>query len=86
MTRSTARHILATFAAWRERRRAAKAATALARRIAAANPEIVSLQAKIAEHARRHRKVKPLRGQLRSLVNAQLAKEQGRSLPERIAS
>ncbi|TQI72951.1 hypothetical protein FHT98_0671 [Bosea sp. AK1] len=86
MTRSTARHILATFAAWRERRRAAKAATALARRIAAANPEIVSLQAKIAEHARRHRKVEPLRGQLRNLVNAQLAKEQGRSLPERIAS
>lgn len=86
MTLDTARKVLARLAAWRDRRRAEKAATALARRIAAANPEIVSLQAKIADHARRHRKVEPLRGQLRRLVNAQLAKEQGRSLPERIAS
>ncbi len=81
-----ARQAFYSFRAWRERKRAAQTAATLARRIAAANPEIVSLQAKIADHARRHRKVGPLRGQLRKLVNAQLAKEQGRSLPERIAS
>lgn len=86
MTRSTARHILATFTAWRERRRAAKAATALARRIAAANPEMVKLQQQIAERAKRHRNAGPLRKQLHDQIIANLAREQGRSLPERIAS
>lgn len=86
MTRSAARHIIATFAAWRERRRAAKAATALARRIAAANPEMVKLQEQIAERAKRHRNAGPLRKQLHDKIVANLAREQGRSLPERIAS
>ena len=85
MTRSTARHILATFTAWRERRRAAKAATALARRIAAADPEMAKLQREIAERAKRHRNAAPLRKQLHDKIVANLAREQGRSTPERIA-
>lgn len=86
MTLQAARKVLARLAAWRERRRAAKEAAALARRIAAANPEMVKLQQEIAERAKRHRNAGPLRKQLHDKIVANLAREQGRSLPERIAS
>lgn len=66
--------------------RAAKAATALARRIAAANPEMVKLQQEIADRAKRHRNAGPLRKQLHDKIVANLAREQGRPIPERIAS
>lgn len=85
MTLQTARNILATLAAWRERRRAARVSASLARRVAAANPEIAKLQAEIAERAKRHAKVEPLRKQLHDLIVANLAREQGRAIPERIA-
>lgn len=84
MTIQTARNILAKLAAWRDRRRAARVAAVLARRIAAENPEIAKLQEQIAERAKRHRKVEPLRKQLHGHIVANLAREQGRSLPEGI--
>lgn len=83
MIRRLSSQAIATFTAWRERRRAAKAAAVLARRIAAANPEMVKLQEQIAERAKRHRNAAPLRKQLRDLVIANLAREQGRTLNER---
>lgn len=86
MIRDLARRAISTFTAWRERRRAAKATAELARRIAAANPEMAKLREQIAERARRHRKVEPLRRQLHAHIVANLAREQGRTLPERTAS
>lgn len=80
-----ARRAIASFFATLAKRREAKAAARIDRRLRVANPEIVILREKLAQESRRHRKVEPLRAQLQNLVNAQLAKEQGRSLPERIA-
>lgn len=86
MIRRLARQALAAFTAWRDQRRAAKAAADLVRRIAATTPEIPRLQSQIAERARRHRKVEPLRRRLRAEVIANLAREQGRTIPERRVS
>lgn len=57
-----------------------------ARRVAKANPTAAELQRQIAERARKHRNSKPLRRQLSKVVNARLAREQGRTLPEGLTS
>lgn len=74
MTRHLARRILDGFIAWR-----------LARRVEKADPEIARLARIAAERAAKHRKAEPTRRELRARVIANLAREQGRSLPERIA-
>lgn len=75
MTRRLARQIIDAFNAWR-----------LARRVENVNPTAAALKRQIAEHARQHRNASTLRRQLRAEVAARLAREQGRSLPERISS
>lgn len=75
MTRHIARRILDAFDSWR-----------LARRVDKANPELSELRRQIAERSRQHLNAAPLRRKLRAEVAARLAREQGRSLPERIAS
>lgn len=75
MTRHLARRILDAFNSWR-----------LARRLDKANPELSDLRRQIAECSRQHRNSAPLRRKLRAEVAARLAREQGRALPERIAS
>ncbi len=74
MTRHFARRILDAFTAWR-----------LARRVEKADPEIARLARLAAEHASKHRKAEPTRRELRARVLAKLAREQGVTLPERIA-
>lgn len=71
----TARRILTGFNAWR-----------LARRVDRIDPELSELRRQIAECSRQHRNAAPLRRKLRAKVAERLATEQGRSLPERIAS
>lgn len=75
MTRHLARRILSAFNAWR-----------LARRVESANPVAAALKRQIAERSRQHRNAAGLRRQLRAEVAARLAREQGRTLPERTAS
>ena len=74
VTRSLARRVLDAFTAWR-----------LARRVEKADPEIARLARLAADRAAKHRKSEPTRRELRARVLANLAREQGRSLPERIA-
>lgn len=75
MTRLFARRVLDAFNSWR-----------LARRVDKAEPELSELRRQIAECSRQHRNAAHLRRKLRAEVAARLAREQGRSLPERIAS
>lgn len=85
MTRFLVRRAIAAFFSAIAKRREAKAAARIDRRLRVANPEIVSLREKLAQESRRHRKTTPVRRQLEALVKAQLAKEVGRTLPERTA-
>ena len=80
-----ARKALAAFVSWRDGRRAERRAAVIARRIAAADPVIPALQQQIAARAKHHRQVAPLRKRLHRHVLINLAREQGRELPERIA-
>lgn len=75
MTRHLARRILDAFTAWR-----------LARRVENANPVAAALKRQIAQRSRHHQNASALRRQLRAEVAARLAREQGRPVPERIAS
>lgn len=83
MIRRLARQALASFRSMLAKRRKAKEAARIDRRLRVTSPEIVSLREKIAEHSRCHRKVEPLRRQLHDHVIANLAREQGRTVPER---
>lgn len=58
----------------------------LARRVAKADPEIARLARVAKERAAQHRKAEPTRRELRARVLANLAREQGRELPERLFS
>lgn len=58
----------------------------LARRVAKADPEIARLARVASERAAKHRKAEPTRRELRARVIANLAREQGRDLPERLFS
>lgn len=73
MIRRLARQALAAFTAWRHRRRVAKA-----------DPEVARLSRLAEDRAAKHRKAEPTRRELRARVLANLAREQGRDLPERI--
>lgn len=73
MLRRLARQALSAFAAWRHRRRVAKA-----------DPEIARLARLASERAAQHRNASSTRRELRARVTANLAREQGRDLPERI--
>lgn len=75
MLRRLARQALSAFAAWRHRRRVAKA-----------DPEIARLARLASERAAQHRNAAPVRRELRARVIANLAREQNRTLPERLFS
>lgn len=70
--RRLARTALASFTAWRHRRRVARA-----------DPEIARLARLAADRAAKHRKAEPTRRELRARVIANLAREQGVNLSER---
>ncbi|KPH79355.1 hypothetical protein [Bosea vaviloviae] len=75
MIRRLARTALASFTAWRHRRRVAKA-----------DPEIARLARLASDRAAKHRKAEPIRRELRARVIANLAREQGVTLADRKSS
>lgn len=84
--RRLARKAFAAFISWRARQRAIREAAALSRRAAVVTPEIVARRAEIERRRQTHRPVQHLLDAQREDMTARLMREQGRSLPERIAS
>jgi hypothetical protein len=78
-----ARSALASFTAWRTRRRLAREAAALARRAAVVTPEIVARRAEIERRRQSHRPVRRLLAAQRQAMTARLASELSVNLPDR---
>lgn len=78
-----ARRALASFTAWRSRRRMAKEARALARRTAVVMPDQVARRAEIERRRRTHRPIQHLLDEQRQAMTARLQSELSATLPDR---
>jgi hypothetical protein len=83
MIANLARRALASFTAWRSRRRMAKQARALAKRAAAVTPEIVARRAEIERRRQHHRPTRHLLNEQREAMKARLQSELSATLPDR---
>lgn len=81
--RHLARSAVASFSAWRARRRMLRQIAALARRAAITTPEIVARREEIERRWKHHRPVRDLLKAQRDDMTARLASEISATLPDR---